>query len=330
MIYVIFIILILLSGFFSAAEIALFSISDAQVKLLMQKKFKNAKLINKLKKKPQNTLITILIGNNIVNILSASLATYIAVSIFGNLGVGIATGVVTFVILIFGEIVPKSFAQKNNLKIAQFFSPILFVFFVLFKPVVWVIHEFNLLLLKIFKIKDNKFLTEEEIKALARIGVESGHIDYREHVLIEKIFLLNDISVKEVMTPKYKVVFLNGEVPVDSIAYFVAQSGYSRFPVYIDNENNIIGYVHVHDIMKILNSDNRETPLQNLVRKISFFDNNEKIDVVLRKMIKLKEHIALVTRNNQQEIIGLVSLEDVLEHLVGEIEDEVDKAEENT
>lgn len=327
MIYLFFIILILLSGFFSASEIAFFSINDAQVRLLLQKKFKNADIIRKLKKWPQKTLITILIGNNIVNILSASLATFIAINTFGNIGVGIATGIVTFIILIFGEIIPKSFAQNNNLKIAQISSPLLYVFFIIFKPIVWLIREFNLLFLRIFKLKDNKFLTEEEIRALARLGVESGHIDYREHEFIEKIFLLNDVAVKDIMTPRYKIVFLNGEVPVDSIAYFVAQSGYSRFPVYVDNESKIIGYIHVHDIMKVLNSDDRETPLQKLVRKISHFDQNEKIDIVLRKMIKLKEHIALVTRNNQQEIIGLVSLEDVLEHLVGEIEDEADKAE---
>ncbi len=326
MIYLVLILLIVLSGFFSASEIAFFSITDAQARLLLQKNYKNAKLINKFKKWPQKTLITILIGNNIVNILSASLATLIALDLFGNFGVGIATGVVTLVILIFGEIVPKSFAQKNNLKIAQLLSPLLNIFFILFKPIVWLLREFNLIILKVFKLKENKFLTEEEIRTLARLGVESGHIEYREHEIIERVFLLNDIAVKEIMTPKYKVVFLNGEVPVDSIAYFIGQSGYSRYPIYIDNENKIIGYVHIHDIMKVLNSDDREMLLLKLARKISSFDQNEKIDIVLRKMIKLKEHIALVTRKNKLEIIGLVSLEDVLEHLVGEIEDEADKA----
>lgn len=328
MIYLVFILLVVLSGFFSASEIAFFSISDAQAKLLLQKKYKHARLINKFKKWPQKTLITILIGNNVVNILSASLATFIAIDLFGNLGVGIATGLVTLVILIFGEIVPKSYAQKNNLKIAQLFSPLLYFFFITLRPVVWLLREFNLFILKIFKLKESKFLTEDEIRALARLGVESGHINYREHEYIEKVFLLNDIAVKDIMTPKYKIIFLNGDVPVDSIAYFVGKSGYSRYPIYQDNENKILGYVHIHDIMKVLNSNEREMLLKELVRKISYFDQNEKIDKVLRKMIKLKEHIALVTRKNHLEIIGLVSLEDVLEHLVGEIEDEADKAEE--
>ncbi len=325
MIYFIFIILVILSGFFSAAEIAMFSLNHAQVRLLLQKKQKNANLIYKLKKWPQKTLITILLGNNIVNILAASLATYIAVNLFGSFGIGLATGLVTLIILIFGEIVPKSFAQKNNIKIAQNFAPFLFFIYILFFPVVWLLRSFNIMLLKLFKIKESKFLTEDEIKALTRLGVESGHINYREHEFIERIFLLNDIAVKEIMTPKYKMVLLNGEVPVDSIAYFIGQTGYSRYPVYLDNENKIIGYVHVHDIMKVLNSDQREIAIENLCRKISMFDHNDKIDIVLRKMIKLKEHIALVSRNQQQEIIGLVSLEDVLEHLVGEIEDEADK-----
>jgi len=324
MIYIIFIILIVLSGFFSAAEIALFSLTDAQVRLLLEKKQKHSRLIARLKKRPQITLITILVGNNVVNVFTASLATYISLKFFGSLGIGIATGIVTLFILIFGEIVPKSFGQKNNIKISQILSPLLYFFTIIFFPLAWLLREFNFTILRIFKTKENKFLTEEEIRSLSRLGLESGHIDFHEHEYIEKIFSLNDIIVKNIMTPKYKIVFLNGEVPIDSIAYFVAQAGYSRFPVYLDSENKVIGYVHVHDIMKILNSDDREQPLVKIVRPISHFFESETLEVVLKKMIKRREHIALVKRKSTLEIIGLVSLEDVLEHLVGEIEDEAD------
>jgi len=324
MIYILFSVLIGLSAFFSASEIALFSLPSGQVRLLVQKKYKNAHLVTFFKKNPQKTLITILIGNNIVNILSASIATYIATKLFGSAGVGIATGIVTIFILIFGEIIPKSFAQKNNLTIAQIISPLLYFFYLFFYPVVWVLKGFNNTLMRIFKIKENTFLTEEEIKSLSRLGVEKGNIHFHEYELIEKTFLLNDITVKDVMTPRYKIVFLNGEVPVEGIAHFVGQTGYSRYPVYENNEDQILGYVHVHDIMKVLNSDERDEPVKKYVREVTTLEETKTLQSAFKIMIRKKAHLALISRLENEEIIGLISLEDILEHLVGEIEDEAD------
>lgn len=326
MIYFYFFILIFLSAFFSACEIAIFSLSPAQVKLMQQKRLKNAHLVLYFKKHPYKTLITILIGNNVVNILSASLATFIAVNVFGSLGVGIATGLVTLFILIFGEITPKSFAQKNNQFIARLAAPVLYFLMIVLYPLVWVLREFNLTLLRIFKIKAASFVPEEEIRSLTRLGVEKGDIHYREHRLIEKVFRFNDIAVGEIMTPRYKMVVLNGDVPVEQIAHFVSQTGFSRYPVYENNEDNIIGYIHINDLMRVLNSDEREKLVKRLVRPIRRVKNLEKIEPLFRAILKDQDHLALVVRGvNRKEVVGLVTLEDILEELVGDISDETDE-----
>lgn len=329
MLFIIFLVLIFLSAFFSSAEIAFFSLTKAQARNLIDRKERNAKLVWKLKHNPQHLLVTILIGNNVANVLTASLATVLAVRLLGSLGVGVATGVVTLLILVFGEITPKSLAQKNNQWIALHFAPVLYALTILFFPINWILIVFNnILAKKLFRIKMPKLVTEDEIRTLARLGVETGSIAYRERELIENVFRFNDICVGEVMTQRYKIVFLNGEVPVEQIAYFVAQSGFSRYPVYVGDEDRVVGYVHINDLMKILNSDQREMLVKDIVRPIRRIHESKKIESLFRTMIQKQEHMVLVTRNgDEKEIIGLVTLEDILEELVGEIVDETDMEE---
>lgn len=330
MVFLLFVILILLSAFFSGAEIAFFSLSKAQARHLLDQKKKNAALLWRLKQRPQWLLITILIGNNIVNILSASIATVLAVNLFGDMGVGIATGVVTLVILIFGEITPKSLAQKNNQWIALKIAPIFYFLTIVFYPISWFLIKFNnFVAYKIFKVPPSDQVTESEIRALARLGVESGAIDYREREMIENVLELNDKEVSEIMTPRYKMVVLNGDVPIDQIAFFVAQTGYSRYPVYENEEDYIIGYVHVNDILRKLQSDQRDFLVKNIVRPIRRVGEHKNIEHLFRSIINHKDHIVLVTREkNEKEVIGLVTLEDILEEIVGEIQDETDVLEE--
>lgn len=324
-----FIILLFLSALFSATEIAFFSLTIAQARRLQEKKLKGADLVWKLKNRPQRLLITILLGNNIVNVLIAALATALAIKMFGSSGVGIATGVVTLAILIFGEITPKSIAQKNNAGIARYSAFVIYPLSIVFYPISAVLIKFNSVIAhKLLKIKNPELVTEDEIRTLARLGVETGAIAYQERELIENIFKFNDIEVKEVMTPKYRMVSLNGNVSVEQIAYFVAQSGFSRYPVYDDDEDNIVGYVHVNDIMRYLNSDKREVLVKNIVRPIKVVDKNKKINSVFRSMIRHKEHIMLVKNSEKKNtIIGLVTLEDIIEELIGEIIDETDDKE---
>jgi putative hemolysin len=324
----IFIFLIFLSALFSSAEIAFFSLGRAKALTLVEKNKKNAKLIWALKQKPQKLLITILIGNNIVNVLTASLATALTTKTFGSYGVGIATGVVTLVILVFGEITPKSIAQKNNILIAQKTAKLLTLLNWIFAPIIWLLTRWNNFIIKKFiKTAPGKLVSEEEIRALTRLGVEAGAIDFHERELIERVFRFDDILVREIMTPRYKMISLNGEVPVDQIAHFISQSGFSRYPVYLNDQDHVIGYVHVNDIMKALNSNQREQPLRELIRPVITVRDSRQIESLFRLMIKKHEHLATVKKPGKNiEIVGLVTLEDILEELVGEIGDETDKS----
>ncbi len=319
-----FVILLFLSGLFSSAEIAFFSLSDAKVKTLVDKNQKNANLIWKLKQKPQNLLITILIGNNIVNVYTASLATVVTTKAFGSAGIGIATGIVTILILIFGEITPKSIAQKNNAQIAMHTAPVFIYLEKIFYPIILFLNKFNSFILKKVKGEDIVVSSEEEIKALARMAVESGHIDYSEREMIENIFQFDEILAKNVMTPKYKIVSLNGNVPIEQISYFISQTKHSRYPVYVGNNKKFIGYIHVHDIMKYLNSGKREYMLKKIVRPIQIVKDNYKIEKILRIMLKTREHIALVADRKSEKIIGLITIEDIIEKIIGDISDEND------
>lgn len=321
-----FIILIILSGFFSGAEIAFFSLTQAQARHLLDQKRTFAGKVWWLKQRPQRLLITILIGNNIVNVLTASLATVLAVDYFGDAGVGIATGVVTLFILVFGEITPKSLAQKNNAWIALKTSPIFYGLSFLFYPIIWLLIRFNNFVAeKLLKSSTQEKVTEQEIRAMARLGVESGAIEYREREMIENILRFNDTVVGQIMTPRRKMVLLNGEVPIDQIAYFVGQAAHSRYPVYEDDEENILGYIHSHDVMRKLQSDERDQLVKENIRDIEKVPENLSIERLFRQMLKDREHMVLVIRDNDdQDVIGLVTLEDILEELVGEVYDEMD------
>ncbi len=320
---VLFIFLLSCSAFFSASEIALFSLTQGKIKEMLHHKQLGALYVWRLRQVPQNLLATILIGNNIVNTLCASLATVLAVSYFGDYGVGIATGVATMMILMFGEITPKSIAQKNNVYIALKTAPILWYLSRFTYPLVWALNHFNgFITNKILKSKKTELVTESEIRALARLGVEVGAIDYRERELIEKVFHFNDTLVKKVMTPRYKIVALNGESPVEQIAFFIGQQEFSRFPVYVGEEDNYIGYVHVNDVMKSLNSDNREVELQKLARPLRKVKATESLEAVFRKMRVYREHMMAVV--DDKNYLGLVTMEDLVEDIFGEIEDEND------
>ncbi len=325
-----FIILIGLSGFFSGTEIAFFSLSKHSVRIAKDKKEKNAALVWKLLQRPQRLLITILIGNNIVNVLTASLATVLAVDYFGSAGVGLATGVVTLLILVFGEITPKSLAQKNNQWLAAHTAPILYFLSILFSPISWFLIKFNNLIAnRLVKPVQTDLSIDDEIRTMARLGVESGNLEYREHDMIERVLKFDDIIADDIMTSKYKIISLNGDVPFDQIAYLKKKKGLSRYPVYEDDEDNIIGYVHVNDVMKKLKSDERDELVKNNVRLLSRVEESFSIERLLRQFVSSQEHIALVVRDDDKdEIVGLVTLEDVLEELVGEIVDETDDEEE--
>lgn len=325
----IFIVLIALSAFFSGAETAFFSLHQSRVRILEERKRAHAATIRKLKANPQLLLVTILIGNNVVNVFTAAYATIIATRFFESAALGIATGATTFFILVFGEILPKSFAYSHNELIAQVAAKPIYILSIIFRPVAVVLLKLQGSLNKLFNIKPRPTVTEEEIRVMAKMGLEHGAINPSEQQLIENIFKFDDLTAGEIMTAQQNVDSLNGGTPVEQVAYFVSHAGYSRYPVTSGtNGGSPIGYVHVNQIMKVLNSDARDRPVEEFASPIEAVSEDMLIERIFRIMKRKQSHMFLVHRAGVTDhIVGLVTLEDILEQIVGEIEDETDLLE---
>lgn len=323
MTFVLFFILLALSAFFSSAETAFFSVRPSQIRLMREKKKKGADLAHALKKEPERLLITILIGNNIAQFSAASIATVLGFEYFGSMGAGLATGFITFVSLVFGDIIPKTTAIAHNTVLVCRYSKPLYFFFILFHPISWFLMKLQNSLSEFLHIKHQAIVSEEEIRVMSRLGAEHGVIEYSEHEMIENIFKFDDVKVKDIMTPENKMEVLQADVPIDNIAHFASVSGYSRFPV--EENGEFIGYIHVNQIMRALNSDDRGEPLLKFISPIGSIGENTVVEKVFRAMQKTKSHMYLVhAESDPGEIIGLVTMENVLEEIVGEIKDETD------
>jgi putative hemolysin len=320
----IFILFVTLAAFFAASETAFFSLHTSRVRLMKKEKIFNASLIESLKKDPERLLITILIGSTIVNLGVGAYTTDIAVERYGSLGIGIVAGLTTIIILLIGEIIPKSFAYNNNVRVAQYLAYPLLFFKTLFTPLSFLMDWMNKKMGN-HHSKIHGHITEDEVLIMSRMSVEKGGIDYDEHMLIEKIFKFNDITVGEIMTAFPRIHFVNGEVPVDQIAHYISKTEHSRYPVYLGTENNIVGYIHINKVMKALNSKGRDKPIVDFVSPIQKIDEDMQLDRAFRSMNKKQAHMYLVHKHKDpKDIVGLITLEDILEELVGEIEDETD------
>jgi Mg2+/Co2+ transporter CorB len=322
---ILFVILVGFSAFFSMVEIAYFSISAGKVRSMVRKKLRYARRVERLKRDPEKLLITILVGNNLVNVSAAAIATSIAVDLFGSTGVGIASGVVTFVVLVFGEIVPKSFGQTYAETITRFSAPALLFIVSVLTPVSalfeWLVRSLH----RIFsgERKKKSLVSEEEIRSMMHLGVEEGSVEHHESKFVERLFRFNDMPVSTVMVPREKVIMLNGDIAIKHAMHPAADSGYSRFPVYEDDEDRIVGLVHIKDIVRADNSGDGEQELKEISHPLNRVASGDHLDDVLRKMQKERTHMYLV-EGEGGKIAGIVTMEDILEELLGEIYDESD------
>ncbi len=321
--FLLFFSLLALSAFFSSAETSYFSVRPSQIRLMREKKKKGADLAHALKKEPERLLITILIGNNIAQFSAASIATVLGFEYFGTMGAGLATGAVTFASLVFGDIIPKTTAIAHNTVLVCLYARPLYFFFMIFYPLVWFLLKLQDSLSKFLNVKHQSIISEEEIRVMSRMGAEHGAIEYSEHEMIENIFKFDDVKVGSIMTSASQMEVLQSDVPIDNIAHFASVSGYSRFPV--EEDGTFIGYIHVNQIMRALNSDERDEPLRKFISPIESVSEDTIVEKVFRSMKKSKSHMYLVhSRDEPEDVIGLVTMEDVLEEIVGEIEDETD------
>lgn len=324
---IIFILTFFFSAFFSGSEVAILSVTHVKAKQFVSQRVARAKSLLYLKEHQSETLITILIGNNIVNILSAVIATKLTIDHFGDAYLAIATGIVTFLTLTFGEIMPKILASKNTTKIALIVSPIILFLRKLFFPFVWFFNGFARILNKVFKSKSKEpLVTEREIKYMVKLGEQEGEINEREKEIINNAFKFNDIRVKDVMTKRENVFTLDWNMRVKDASPLLEEHAFSRIPVYAKNINHMKGIIRVQDVIGVLLRDEEEKTLKSLVEYTVFVHPDRKIDYTLKMMQLRQKHMAIVVDKNRK-FLGIVTMEDILEELVGEIFDESDRVD---
>jgi len=326
---IIIIVLLALSGFFSASETALMSISPAKVRTLVEAGKPGSKYLAKLKHEHHKTLITILVGNNFVNIAAASLTTLLMTEYFDSAAVGIATGVLTVVILIFGEIVPKSLATTYAKRPSLFVSPILYYLGLILTPIIWIFDGLVKLILKCIGSKKQVQVTEEELIAMASIGEEEGTIDKNERELIENVLEFNDIKVEGIMTPRTHINALPEEQDLEKATEFVLHHPHSRIPIYRGSMDNIVGILSLKDLLKEVHA--AEEPDDITLRQIELqkplkVSNDLSIQQLFYQFKNKRTHMAVVF-DEKGKTIGIITMEDLLEELVGDIEDETDDNE---
>jgi CBS domain containing-hemolysin-like protein len=330
-------VLLLLSGFFSGSETAMTSLGRGKLKDYLENENdeKKKKKLEKFMHKPNQYLTTILIMNNIVNILASSLTTVFVVNLFpGSQGtaVGIATGFMTMLILIFGEITPKVFARENKEKFFSFvFNPIHLLNMIL-TPIVWVLVKITNVVIRAFggeKINQAPpFITESEIMTYLDMGHEEGVIEKYEKYLMQRSLEMRDTSVKEIMTPRVEIVAMEDDQTLIDLIQTINEEGYSRFPVFKESMDTIIGICYAKDIFKLLDKTDdfgsiKNKTITNLIHKPSFVPITMKINDVLKLFLANHTHMAIVV-DEYGGTAGLVTLEDIIEELTGEILDEYD------
>ena len=320
-------VLLILSGFFSGAEIALISVSLGKIHSLVDKGNKTAKLIMILKSNPQKLLITILIGNNLVNIAASVLTTMWVTENFGNAVLGITTGALTLLILIFGEILPKTFAERFSLQYSFFAVRVILVMQYVLFPFIFVLEKFmNYLIKKSGKTRDQ--MTEDEIKAIVNIGAEHGAIEGAEQELIANVLDFADTRVSLIMTPRPEIVAINGDSTIDEAIKIFIEKMLSRVPVYKDNLDNIVGILTFKELFKARNNRTTQDKIKTLDLNAPILVPESKLlDDLFKEFQWKRQHMAIVI-NEHGVISGLATLEDLLEEIVGEITDETDDTNE--
>ncbi len=313
--------LLLLSALFSASETALFSISRSRARHLAKLPGRANSLIYRLKEDPHRLLSTILIGNNLVNILASVIATKLVMEVFPGYALGITTGAMTFLILVFGEVLPKSLATRNNVAIARLtIYPVRWMMF-LVAPLIWIL---NFIPRMTGLLHHGPTATEEELMTFVEVVEEEGEIKEEEKKLIHNIFEFDDTKAVEIMTPRRDMFTINADQELDFKS--IAESGFTRIPVFEGDVDNVVGILNIKDLFMHQAVSGDPPDVRKIMRPAYFIPENKKLDQLLQRFRKSKNHIAIVV-DEHGGVSGLITLEDALEELVGEIRDETDHEE---
>ncbi|OOM16721.1 HlyC/CorC family transporter [Clostridium saccharobutylicum] len=320
------ILLIVLSCLFSMSETALMSLNKIRLRHMIEEGVPGAELVEKLTEDQNKLLSAILIGNNVANIGASSIATMVATNIFGSSGVGIATGIMTILILIFGEVTPKSIAKQNpesvSLKVAKFIRFVV----VVFKPIVYIFAAISSLVIRILGGNPNESessITEEELKTMVGVSEEEGVLENVEKEMIFNVFEFADQQVKDIMVQRVDIVSIDEEATYDEVMEVIKNEQFSRIPVYNQTIDNIIGFLNVKDLAMVENA--RENfNVNKYIREPFYTFEFKKIVELFKEMKKSRNHIAVVL-DEYGGTVGIVTIEDLVEEIVGEIEDEYDE-----
>ncbi|UCD03886.1 MAG: HlyC/CorC family transporter [Candidatus Woesearchaeota archaeon] len=317
---VLIIVLILLSAFFSGAEMAFVSVNRALIRKKARRGNKNAKIIDKLFEKPKRVVNSIVVGNNVVNILASIIAGAIATEYFGNIGIGIATAIMTFMVVIFAEVTPKALGIKNERFLLKIAKPLYILTTIVYPFAIFLVHISNSLLSVIGKKNQVSEVTEEEIKAIVELGAEEGALEKDEMELVSEALDFDDTHALEIHVPRKNIISLRESDTINNLIRTSIKTGFSRFPIYRGNIDNITGMVHVKDT---LNVENKRAPLFKIKRDILKIKSGTRADDILQKMRKAKKHLAVI-QSDTGKTLGIITMEDLIEELFGEIIDEHD------
>ena len=324
---IILLILLALSAFFSSNETALMSVNKIRLRSLADEGNKRAAMaLDILENQTPKLLSAILIGNNIVNISASSLATTLAYS-FGGYMVSIVTVILTVLILIFGEITPKNYATINSEKITLRYIPVFKFLMTIMTPVIFIINLFSRGVMRLMRVDPDaasKAMTEEELRTIVDVSHEDGVIESDEKEMIYNVFDLGDATAKDIMVPRVHVTFADVESTYDELIEIFREDKFTRLPVYKDSQNNIVGIINMKDLL--LYDKDTEFVIDNFLRKPHFTYERKSISDLLVEMKDSTFNIAIVL-DEYGDMAGLITLEDILEEIVGEIHDEYDEKE---
>ncbi len=321
---VIIVVSVMFSAIFSATETAFSTSNKARLIIKAEDGNRKAKLVLKLIDKYDKLITTILIGNNIVNILASSIATVLFCLASPDFGATISTVVMTITVLIFGEITPKALAKEYPETFACFIAPFVQFLMFIFTPFNWLFSLWKKAVSSLFKKEEEATVTDEELLVMVDEAEQEGGINADERELIKSAIEFNDLEVKDILVPRIDVEAIDIETPVHEIREQFAETGYSRLPVYMETIDKIIGILHEKDLFRI--EDDKEVDIKNLIKPAIYVVANSKISFVLRELQKNKMHMAIVS-GEFGETVGIITMEDILEELVGEIFDEHDEEE---
>ena len=327
---VIIVILIVLSALFSSSETALTTITPHRLRSLVDEEVPHAKKLEKILSQKEKMLSVILICNNIVNLTASAMATVVVQELFGNKAVSIGTGVLTLLVLLFGEIVPKTMATVRAEKMGLAFAPVIHALMIVFTPITFVLNAISKGILLLFGVRTEKkanSYTENEIRSIVEVSHEEGITTTEEKEIINNVFDFTDTTVKEIMVPRINVVAIHINSTYDEIMQIFREEMFTRYPVYDEDGEQFIGLINVKDMISCEKASKEDFHVQEILRDISYTYEGKHLSELFLEMKKKSESFMAVL-DEYGDLSGIVTIEDILEELVGDIRDEYDEDEE--